>query len=26
LKDKKVYEAVLEYRGSEHGWGYEDFH
>ena len=26
LKDKKVYEAVLEYRGSEHGWGYNDFH
>ena len=26
MKDKKVYEAVLEYRGSEHGWGYNDFH
>jgi hypothetical protein len=26
LKDKKVYEAVLEYRGSEHGWGSTDFH
>jgi hypothetical protein len=22
----KVYEAFLEYRGSEHGWGYNDFH
>ncbi len=26
LKHKKVYEAVLEYRGTEHGWGYKDFH
>ena len=26
MKDKKVYEAVLEYRGSDHGWGYKDFH
>jgi hypothetical protein len=26
LKDKNVYEAVLEYRGSDHGWGYEEFH
>jgi hypothetical protein len=26
LKNKKVYEAVLEYRGSEHGWGCKDFH
>jgi hypothetical protein len=26
LKDKNVYEAVLEYRGSDHGWAYKDFH
>jgi hypothetical protein len=26
LKEKKVYEAVLEYRGSEHGWSPKDFH
>jgi hypothetical protein len=26
LKDKKVYEAVLEYRGSDHGWANKDFH
>ena len=26
LKEKQVYETVLEYRGSEHGWGYDDFH
>jgi hypothetical protein len=26
LKDKEVYETVLEYRGSDHGWKGEDFH
>ena len=26
LRGKKVYETVLEYRGSEHGWQYDDFH
>jgi hypothetical protein len=26
LQDKEVYETVLEYRGSEHGWYYGDFH
>ncbi len=26
LEDKQVYETVLEYRGSLHGWGYKDFH
>ena len=26
MKDKNVYEAVLEYRGSDHGWGNEEFH
>ena len=26
LQDKEVYETVLEYRGSEHGGYYDDFH
>ena len=26
LKDKEVYETVLEYRGSDHGWKAYDFH
>jgi hypothetical protein len=26
LKEKQVYETVLEYRGSEHGWSHNDFH
>ena len=26
LKDKEVYETVLEYRGSDHGWEADDFH
>jgi hypothetical protein len=26
LKDKKVYETVLEYRGSNYGWEAKDFH
>jgi hypothetical protein len=26
LKDKEVYETVLEYRGSYHGWTGKDFH
>ena len=26
LKDKKVYETVLEYRGSINGWEAKDFH
>ncbi len=26
LKDKEVYETVLEYRGSDHGWTADDFH
>jgi hypothetical protein len=26
LKDKEVYETVLEYRGSDHGWKVKDFH
>jgi hypothetical protein len=26
LKDMEVYETVLEYRGSDHGWTGEDFH
>ncbi len=26
LKDMEVYETVLEYRGSDHGWKAEDFH
>ena len=26
MKEKKVYEAVLEYRGSDHGWDNEEFH
>ncbi len=26
LQDKEVYETVLEYRGSDHGWKAEDFH
>jgi hypothetical protein len=26
LKDKEVYETVLEYRGSDHGWWSYDFH
>ena len=26
LKEKQVYETVLEYRGSEHGWSCNDFH
>ncbi len=26
LEDKQVYETVLEYRGSLHGWEPDDFH
>ena len=26
VKEKQVYETVLEYRGSEHGWSCDDFH
>ena len=26
LKQKEIIEAVLEYRGSEHGWYAKDFH
>ena len=26
LDGKQVYETVLEYRGSDHGWGPDDFH
>jgi S-methylmethionine-dependent homocysteine/selenocysteine methylase len=26
LEDKQVYETVLEYRGSLHGWKPKDFH
>ncbi len=26
LKENQVYETTLEYRGSEHGWSYDDFH
>ncbi len=26
LEDKQVYETVLEYRGSLHGWKPDDFH
>ena len=26
LKEKQVYETVLEYRGSLHGWDFDDFH
>jgi hypothetical protein len=26
LDGKQVYETVLEYRGSDHGWKYADFH
>ncbi len=26
LEDQKLYDTVLEYRGSLHGWGYKDFH
>jgi hypothetical protein len=26
LDGKQVYQTVLEYRGSDHGWEYDDFH